>query len=365
MDHACATHSGRECLRTLRYASINEDWNSKSYGSVTEFLEQTPVGGNMAKQSQCCSDPMRGTLFAALAGVLIAVAGIAVKYLPEYNIAELVLYQSISSAIFALPLAIPVWKVPFNLRYFSFLLVCSISVVVCNIARYGAIQRLPLGDANAIIFNTPIVTSIMARIILKEKITRLTILSLIISLGGLILTVKLPVILSSPDFSEKMQNKEHLIGCVYAIISLLTISLAVVLSRKLAYVKPVINMFFQGLMGIAISSCFIPLFGGLHIPECSRSSYILVAFSIAMFLNITIAFTALRLQESCLVTITLRSSEIFLSFVAQVTIFKEPIDIYSGFGATLVIFPGLFVPLQHWMQSLPDDSPWKLTWWLK
>lgn len=319
-----------------------------------------------AKSTSPCSR-FEGIFWAAMVGLNYAIVAAFIKFLPEVSIIEFIIFRSVSATAFGLPFLVLYLKDLKN--YDRQTIVFWVFISVLNLTytgtRYTSFQMLPLGDASVIVFSTPLFTAVLSRIFIKEHITRLCIVSLLISLVGMCLTVKLPLILSSSDLIERIGTRRHLIGCAFALTSVINSSIYAIILRRLKSINPALNAFVQGFLSAIMGICIAPIFGGYQVQPCNSKMWIVVVFCVMDFLGNVLYARAMQKEEPTVVTNVVRSSDIFLCFLIQVIIFNDPADMYSVSGALIVFGSGLLMPVQRWMQSLPDESKWKISFLLK
>ncbi len=74
-------------------------------------------------------------------------------------------------------------------------LVRGLSVAVATICFFSAITLMPLAEATAITFTSPMITALLAALILKEPAGRATIIASVVAFGGVLLILR-------PNFAE-------------------------------------------------------------------------------------------------------------------------------------------------------------------
>lgn len=306
---------------------------------------------------------LRGAFYACSSGIFCALSGLAVKYLKTYNTIELTVFRFAAISVFALPSLVMCRNISSDPVCFK----CSILKGVVSafniIFRYQAYKILPLGIANAIAFSNPVLVAILARIFLKEKLNRGSILSLITTVLGLCLIVKLPSILSSLEEPISAENGTFLIGFAYAMASLLCLSVGLVSIRRMSYVPESMQVFNLGWMSAAIAAFSSPWLGKItFLGECSKDAWILVSLGIFGYMTHFTLTRSLQNDSALSSTIVRMASDIVLSFILQVVVFGDPIEPYGGVGALLVCLAGCMLPVTKWLGSLPEDSPIRVKW---
>ena len=141
---------------------------------------------------------------------------------------------------------------------------------------FYSFQKLPLGDASAIIFSSSIYTLILARILLKEKFVYLDIIVLIATIAGVILVSKPTIIFSqqsengsdsqTPDFDTSGNNYSTL-GYTAAIIASVMVAGAHIALRKLPTIHYTIPLFYFSVTGVLVTSFTLVLTQNFLIPS--------------------------------------------------------------------------------------------------
>ncbi|WP_202819791.1 DMT family transporter [Thaumasiovibrio subtropicus] len=131
----------------------------------------------------------------------------------------------------------------------KFLLACrGIVGALALICVYGALTVLPLAEATIIQNVTPIITSVMAFLFLKEKVHTSTMISLLLSVIGVVVIVK-PDLFMAPDAMDL-----PIVGVVIALIGALGSSIAYTIVRKLSGTEdPSVIVFYFPLFALPVS----------------------------------------------------------------------------------------------------------------
>eukprot|EP01083_Nonionella_stella_P289029 983628_1 len=115
--------------------------------------------------------------------------------------------------------------------YIANIWIRGFSFSLCMITAYYAFIRLPVGDATAIWHQSPIVTVIIARIFLKEKLPQTTPLIMVMAIVGTCF-ISQPSFLSVPLSDHNMDVQPlPTDGIVSIVVALLSWSITVILVR--------------------------------------------------------------------------------------------------------------------------------------
>ena len=203
---------------------------------------------------------------------------------------------------------------------------------VAYVCKVWSFQFLPLGDASALVFTSPIFTCVIARIFLKEKLTPVSVGSLIFGLGGVVLIAK-------PTFI--FGNEGHEFPWYYTIVPLLsalTLAITYVLQRKIAADVSSVTISFY----VAVAQLFAGL--GYQVvsgdpwttPVCYVERELLVFCGLCLLIVWVSANLALRYESATLGSI-IRNLDTVLAFFVQVVMFGERAEPMSLVGAALIM----------------------------
>lgn len=90
-------------------------------------------------------------------------------------------------------------------------------------------------------------------------------------------------------------------------------------------------------------------------PHCGMDRFLIVALAVFSFGGQILLTLALQMEQAGPVSIA-RSSDIVFAFLWQILFFKEIPNLYSVFGALLVILSVVLSGLRKWAMALPRDS---------
>ena len=182
------------------------------------------------------------TVFAMKDGFAKHLAGI-------YPVAELVWAQYTLLLVMVLPFILWRYGRPGLMakRPWSQMLRGALGVAMVALF-YLAIQDIPLADATALAFISPVVVTLLSPWILKEKVGLRRWAAVIIGFGGILLIVQ-------PGFQEIR------IGTVYGLASGVVFALFQIATRKLAQQEtPMVTVLYTALVGAVALNIFAPLY---------------------------------------------------------------------------------------------------------
>lgn len=100
-----------------------------------------------------------------------------------------------------------------------------------------ALKLISLGDSITILLSAPIYTSIFARIFLKERLTLVNVLFVLMSLAGVVLVARPPFLFGS----NEAYDVKKLIGAAQSMVAALSFSVSCIVMRKLKGTNPTVS----------------------------------------------------------------------------------------------------------------------------
>lgn len=134
-------------------------------------------------------------------------------------------------------------------KYLLWLILSALFVFANVYMYYKAYQATTMANAVLTHYTAPIFAALLAPLILKEKLERVTIVSLVISMSGLFL------IASTKGIAI---GSQHLAGIIYGCLSGLFYGLSILVSKKLVqHYQPFVILFFQCVLTAIIAAPFL------------------------------------------------------------------------------------------------------------
>ncbi|XP_046391524.1 uncharacterized protein LOC124159659 [Ischnura elegans] len=224
---------------------------------------------------------------------------------------------------------------------------------------FVAFQRLPLGDASALIFSAPAHVSVLAWILLGEKpnVAKCAAILGIVAGGVLICQTKPPLPLNPPPDSDKEKvvvEKEGVAdsldatGLAAAIVGTLGYSLHYVLIRRLKNVHYSLTTLSLSIQTFLLSAVILLSSETFQIPTERYEWTLLSTVGLAGTAAHVLLAIALSMEEAAIVAST-RSLDIAVAYVVQVTVCDEsPTSIGIG-GAALISICVFFIAVEPYV----------------
>lgn len=206
-----------------------------------------------ARLSTDPASPDRGVMF-GIATILVAMIILPVmdgfaKYLAgTLPVAEIVWARFLFHTVLILPLALARHGAAAVLRPSRphLQLARSLLLVLSTLFFFGALSRLPLADALALIFINPIIVTMLAPVFLGEKVGLRRWIAVAVGFAGTLIIIR-------PGFAEIN------VGTALALAAGCTIAAYFLLTRRLAgTAEPLVTLAYTGLAGAVMSTCALP-----------------------------------------------------------------------------------------------------------
>ncbi|KAL4498508.1 hypothetical protein ABPG72_019626 [Tetrahymena utriculariae] len=230
---------------------------------------------------------------------------------------------------------------PQNKEIFKLLMMRCIFGGIAHVCYYQGIKLLNLGDAQAIFLTSPIWTSILASIWLKEKLQPSVISSIIISFIGIVLIVKPPFLLSFLGLqanSSSFNDPYAILGLAASIVFSFLESLSALLIRSLSNsVKVTAVIQYVYISGFALNGSFMIMSGSFNAEVYSSSVFpIICSVALLNFLAQLFYSRGLQIGKSQDV-VPFQYSQLVMSFIVDIVIFNKELNYLSLIGSGLIL----------------------------
>ncbi|GBO04302.1 hypothetical protein AVEN_18065-1 [Araneus ventricosus] len=173
----------------------------------------------------------RGLIFAMLTGAFSTVVSVIVKQIKNLHPGQLALYRFIAIFVMCMPATAQTGQNPLGPPEFRFfLMVRGVFGGLAFFLNFIAFRYLSLGEASVIIFSSPVVVTIFARVFFKEPCSIFQSISVILTVVGIVFSTKLPTRFNEAPIAY---SSEKIYGLLAAIFSLFCISAIQLITRKI------------------------------------------------------------------------------------------------------------------------------------
>lgn len=303
----------------------------------------------------CC--PYMGLILATLSSLFFSMCSVIVKWMTDIDPMALAAYRYLGVLLPAIPIVIYREEELFPKGKRIMLVLRSFTGTAALMLSFYAFRHMPLADASVVVFSVPVFTGIFAKMFLKEPCGLFNVFSVILTLIGVILITRPPVLFGNTVNSLGSDNgqRTEMWGAVAAFSATLFGANAYVLLRALKGIH--FSVIMTNFGSFALVQCLLVTYiiGGLCMPPCGADRYLIVALAVFSFLGQILLTVALQMEQAGPVAIA-RSSDIVFAFIWQVMFFNEIPNKYSIGGAILVMSSVVLTGLRKWILALPQDA---------
>ena len=221
--------------------------------------------------------------------------------------------------------------------------------------KYFALHKLPLADASVILFSSPVFTSLLARIFLKEKFHWIQGVAIGVTLAGCTLVSRPTFIFGASAYNPNLEWDDHMWGCIAALASAVSSASVFVTVRHMKDVDSTIVLFWTAFVGLFISLIATATLDHFVFPTDWLEIIYILGVGILTLVSQEALTRALRLESAGLISL-LRTGDIVWSFVWQITLFRIIPHYFSIIGALLVVFCVMFISLREAGEKMPANS---------
>ena len=307
----------------------------------------------------CKTCPYLGLMLATLSSLFFSLCSVIVKGLVDVNPMELAAFRFVGVLLPAIPIVIYKGAHPFPKGRRLMLLLRSFVGTTGLMLSFYAFRHMPLADASVVVFSVPVFVAIFARVFLKEPCGLFNVVTVCLTLIGVLLITRPPLIFghtveSLSDGHAKIEHAD-LWGAVAAFSATLFGANAYVLLRALKGLHFSVTMTNFGSFALIQTITISWAIGALCLPRCGTDRLLVVALALFSFGGQILLTLALQMEQAGPVAIA-RSADIVFAFFWQVLFFNEIPNCYSVGGALLVTSSVLLTGLRKWALSLPETS---------
>jgi drug/metabolite transporter (DMT)-like permease len=302
--------------------------------------------------------PYMGIVLATISSLFFSLCSVIVKWMVNVHPMELAACRFVGVLLPAIPIA--VWRkenlFPRGKRLM--LILRSFVGTTGLMLSFYAFRHMPLADASVIVFSVPVFVSIFALIFLKEPCDSFSIVTICLTLTGVVLITR-PIFIFGqsvpPLGSDESSLDTDIWGGIAAFSATLFGANAYVLLRVLKGLHFSVIMINFGFFAL-LETLFISwVLGVLCLPQCGLERLLVIALGAFSFGGQILLTVSLQIEQAGPVSIA-RTADIVFAFIWQVLFFKEVPNIYSILGAFFVTSSVVLIGLRKWAVALPDDS---------
>ncbi|MGA1209712.1 MAG: DMT family transporter [Gemmobacter sp.] len=276
---------------------------------------------------------LKGALLALGAFAVFASHDAAVKALgASYHAAQIVLF----SALFGLPavlLLIIRERAPLTLRPRDpwGVALRSGAVALASLCSFFAFSRVPMAQAYAIFFSTPILVTLLAVPLLGEKVGLRRAVAIAVGMAGVLIVLR-------PGQAPLG------IGHLAALGAALASSLVAIMTRKLGgSERTVVLLVYPMLVNVAVMGLAQPF---VYRPVAGADLLLMIYVAFGAFFAMSLLIAAYRNAEAVLVA-PMQYSQIIWAVIFGLAFFGEMPDLQTLIGAGIVMASGLYILMRE------------------
>lgn len=292
--------------------------------------------------------PFLGLLLACLHSTFNQLTSVIIKKLPYINPCQLSLIRHTGIFIGILPITIYHTDQIFGEKKHRFLLLLRGFFGATGFYfQIMAYSYLPLAEASIVMSTLPLVTAVIARVLLRESYGLVQCLSLILTVSGIFLVLRLPEMIAN-------RNSVHfdfiyVAGLMAAVGNVLFLALSVIYIRKLKTVQFSVVILYLGVLGMIENSILDGLFIPLVPSECGWDQILCISLAAAAFISNCFITLALQYQPAGITAVQKSSFDILITIIFQIIFFNIYPDWYVIGGACLVIASLTIIGIKNWI----------------
>ena len=287
----------------------------------------------------------RGVIYILVSCLSNAFSAVIVKTLGgRIPSMEFVFCRQLCVIMTASPLLV-FYDVPMRMtkRQFGAIIVYVILATITMCMRFYSLENIPAGDMSAIFSITPVITGILAWLILRERFTLVDAGLSGIALVGIVLIARPSFLFGSLHATS--QDGNPLLGAIFALAGVLAASLTLILLRHMVRtIHPFIQQWWMGIGGCLLVAMVMTVMGVWKMPRCGYERIVLITQGFAVVLCSILQVFAVKIVKTSNVALLGTNSVIF-TFILEFAVFKKPPYWLSVVGAGLIVFSSTAVTI--------------------
>lgn len=324
---------------------------------LQQLVFEQDASSDIVESKRHCRCPYLGLVLATVSSLFFSLCSVIVKGLVDINPMELAAFRFVGVLLPTIPIVIYKREQPFPKGRRMMLLLRSFVGTTGLMLSFYAFRHMPLADASVIVFSVPVFVAIFAKIFLNEPCGLFNVLTVCLTLVGVILITRPPVLFGHTveSLADNRIQRADLWGAVAAFSATLFGANAYVLLRALKGLHFSVIMTNFGSFALVQTVLVTWAIGALCLPRCGTDRLLVVALALFSFAGQILLTLALQIEQAGPVAIA-RSADIVFAFFWQVLFFNEIPNRFSIGGAVLVTSSVILTGLRKWALSLPNNS---------
>ncbi|XP_071488084.1 solute carrier family 35 member G1-like [Diadema antillarum] len=236
-------------------------------------------------------------------------------------------------------------NVSFRMTRKAFLVIIlrSIAGSAAVMLSYYAYQVMPVGNAKAIMYSSPVFTGFFSCIILNEACTVLDVLFSCVTLSGVLLVIQPTFIFGGEETSSSI------FGPIASLICACLSGMIFIMLKKIGNyrVHPLTLLTIYSFISTIAAGCIATALHEWVIPRCGRDRIILIANGAIRFLTQVTITLAINNERPTTVSL-IRTNDVFFTFILEYAIFGIVPNYITVMGAFLIVGSLVGITLRKW-----------------
>uniref|UniRef100_A0A8C8RXT2 Solute carrier family 35 member G1 n=1 Tax=Pelusios castaneus TaxID=367368 RepID=A0A8C8RXT2_9SAUR len=296
--------------------------------------------------------PGLGLFYTLLSAFLFSVASLFLKKIENVHSVEISAFRCVFQMAFVLP-GLIYYKTGFlgpkDKRIFLFLR--GVLGSGAMILLYYAFQVMPLADATVITFSSPVFTSLLAWIFLKEKYSLWDLLFTLFTITGVVLIARPPFLFGSNIAGIEGSYTNHLKGTIAAVTSAVSSASTFVILRKMGKsVHYFLSIWYYAVIGLI--ECIVALFiiDEWTLPYCGIDRFLLILIGLLGLGGQIFLTKALQIEKAGPVAI-MKTMDVVFAFILQILFLNHLPTWWTVGGALCVVASSSGTAIRKWQQN--------------
>uniref|UniRef100_A0A7M4FJD2 Solute carrier family 35 member G1 n=1 Tax=Crocodylus porosus TaxID=8502 RepID=A0A7M4FJD2_CROPO len=301
------------------------------------------------KKAAC---PGLGLFYTLLSAFLFSVASLFLKKIEDVHSVEVSAFRCIFQMSFVLPGLIYYetgFLGPKGKRVFLFLRGFLGSSAM--ILLYYAFQVMPLADATVITFSSPVFTSLLAWIFLKEKYSLWDLLFTLFTITGVVFIARPPFLFGSIVTGIEGSYTNHLKGTIAAVTSAVSSASTFVILRKMGKsVHYFLSIWYYAVIGLIECIIALSIIDEWSLPHCGTDRLLLILIGILGLGGQIFLTKALQIEKAGPVAI-MKTMDVVFAFILQILFLNHIPSWWTVGGALCVVASSSGTAVRKWQQN--------------
>ncbi|XP_015262105.1 PREDICTED: solute carrier family 35 member G1-like [Gekko japonicus] len=296
--------------------------------------------------------PGLGLFYTLLSAFLFSVASLFLKMIEDVHSVEVSAIRCVFQMAFVLP-GVIYYKTGFlgpkGKRVFLFFrgLLGSGAMILL----YYAYQVMPLADATVITFSSPVFTSLLAWIFLKEKYSPWDLLFTLFTITGVVLIARPPFLFGSKVIEIEGSYTDHLKGTIAALSSAICTASTFVILRKVGIsVHYFLSIWYYAVIGLIVCVIALSVMDVWTLPHCGKDRFLLILIGLFGLGGQIFLTKALQIEKAGPVAI-MKTMDVVFAFIFQILFLSHLPTWWTVGGALCVVASSSGTVIRKWRQS--------------